>query len=141
MKQQVIAAGALLLIAGAALAQGGRWVNVGSAPGGPIEVDRGSLDWHRMQHAVWRIRYAVPKPNGAVEERNLELIDCHEHSSAPISTRSIGPDGRVIEEQSDPESVAQAHLKPPTIATPGRAAASGACRLRPPPPKRHAAHG
>jgi hypothetical protein len=143
MKQQVIAVGALLLIAGAgqALAQGGRWVNVGSAPGGPIEVDRGSLTWHRMQHAVWRIRYAVPKPNGAVEERNLELIDCHEHSSAPISTRSIGPDGRVFDEQSDPESVAQAHLKPPTIATPGRAAASGACRLRPPPPKKKVARG
>lgn len=138
MKQQVIAMGALLLIAaaGQALAQGERWVTVGAAAGGPIEVDRASLNWHRMQRAVWRIRYETPKPNGAVEERNLELIDCHDRTSAPISTRSIGPDGRIIDEQTDPESVAQAHLKPPTIATPGKAAAAGACRLRPPPPKR-----
>ena len=143
MKQQVIAAGALLLIAGAsqALAQGGRWVTVGNAAGGAIEVDRGSLSWRRMQRAVWRIRYQTPKPNGAVEERNLELIDCHARTSAPISTRSIGPDGRIIDEQSDPESIAQAHLKAPTIATPGRAAASGACRLRPPPPKKRVTRG
>jgi hypothetical protein len=138
MKQAIIALGALVLMVspGLALAPGGRWVTVGSAAGGPIEVDRSSLDWHRMQHAVWRIRYQTPKPNGAVEERNLELIDCHARTSAPISTRSIGPDGRIVEEQSDPESIAQQHLAPPTIATPGRAAATGACRLRPPPPKR-----
>ena len=141
MKQQVIALGALLLIAGAgqALAQGGRWVMVGNAAGGPIEVDRNSLNWHRMQHAVWRIRYAMPKPNGAVEERNLELIDCHARTSAVISTRSIGPGGQIIDEQTDPESVALGHLKPPTISSPGKAAASGACRLRPPPPKRKVA--
>ena len=141
MKQRIIALGALVLMVGPAwaLAPGERWVTVGNAPGGAIEVDRGSLDWHRMQRAVWRVRYAVPKPNGAVEERNLELIDCHDHTSAPISTRSIGPDGRIIDEQSDPESVAQQHLKQPTISTPGRAAASGACRLRPPPPKKRVA--
>jgi hypothetical protein len=138
MKQRIIAAGALLLIAGAgqALAQGGRWVTVGDAAGGPIEVDRGSLNWHRMQHALWRIRYAVPQPNGAVEERNIELIDCHARTSAPISTRWFGADGRIINEQTDPISVAQAHLKEPTISSPGKAAAAGACRLRPPPPKK-----
>jgi hypothetical protein len=143
MKHRIVALGALVLIAtsAVALAQGERWANVGSAPGGPIEVDRSSLDWHRMQHAVWRIRYAVPKPNGTVEERNLELVDCHLHTSAPISTRSLGPGGQVIAEQTDPESVAQTHLKEPTIATPGRAAASGICRLRPPPPKLKAARG
>lgn len=143
MKRHMIGWGTLVLMAGPAiaLAPAGRWVTVGNAAGGPIEVDRNSLDWHRVQHAVWRIRYQVPKPNGAVEERNLELIDCHDRTSAPISTRSIGPDGRIIDEQTDPESVAQAHLKPPTIATPGKAAASGACRLRPPPPKKRIVRG
>jgi hypothetical protein len=141
MKHRIITLGALALLAAPAIAQGGRWVIVGSAPGGAIEVDRGSLTWHRMQHAVWRVRYAVPKPNGAVEDRNIELIDCHDHTSAPISTRSIGPGGQIIDEQTDPESVAQQHLRPPTISSPGKAAASGACRLRPPPPKRKAARG
>ena len=70
MKHRIITLGTLALLAAPALAQGGRWVTVGSAPGGAIEVDRGSLTWHRMQHAVWRIRYGAPQPNGAVEERN-----------------------------------------------------------------------
>jgi hypothetical protein len=136
MKHRMIALGVLVLVAAPVLAQGGRWVTVGSAPGGPIEVDRGSLDWHRMQHAVWRIRYVEPKPNGAVEERYVELIDCHDRTSAPLSTTSIGPGGQVISVDRDPEDIVRQRLKPPTIGTPGRAAASGACRLRPPPPKR-----
>lgn len=139
MKHQMIAVAALALAAGSgpAQAQGGRWVPVGpGAGGGMIEIDRSSLTWHSIQHAVWRIGYAEPKPNGAVGERHVELIDCNAHASAPISTTSIGPQGEVIEVQSDPESIARQHLAPPTIGSPGRRVAVNACRLRPPPPKR-----
>jgi hypothetical protein len=140
MKQQIIALAAIGLVAamGPAQAAGPRWVQVGNgAGGGPIEVDRASLTWHSVQHAVWRIPYATPKPNGAVEERHVELIDCDAHMSAPISTTSIGPNGNVIDVQSDPENIARQHLGPPTIGSPGRRVAVGACQLRPPPPKRH----
>lgn len=136
MTHRMVAA-ALALAASAAIAQGPRWVPVGAgAGGGMIEIDRSSLNWHAVQHAVWRIGYAEPKPNGAVGERHVELIDCNAHTSAPISTTSIGPRGEVIDVQSDPESIAIRHLAPPTIGSPGRRVAASACRLRPPPPRR-----
>jgi hypothetical protein len=139
MKQQMVAMVALVLALGSGPAQaaGQRWVQVGvGAGGGAIEVDRNSLNWRSMQHAIWRIPYAVPKPNGAVEEQHLELIDCDAHASAPISTTSFGPGGKVIDVQSDPERLAYERLAPPTIGTPGRMVAVGACRLRPLPPKK-----
>ena len=139
MKHRPAIVAALILAAGAATALAAlpRWVPVGrGAGGGMIEIDRSSLNWHSLQHAVWRIGYSEPKPNGAVGERNVELIDCDTHTSAPISTTSIGPHGEVIDVQSDPESIARRHLAPPTIGSPGHRVAVNACRLRPPRPKR-----
>jgi hypothetical protein len=137
MRHYTVAAAALVLAAGAAMAQRPRWVPVGAgAGGGTIEIDRSSLNWRSVQHAVWRISYLEPKPNGALGERHVELIDCNAHTSAALSTTSIGPRGEVIEVQSDPESIAIRHLAPPTIGSPGRRVAVNACRLRPPPPRR-----
>lgn len=132
MKALVIA----MLLAGSAEAAppAPRWTSVGPGSGGVVEVDRASLTWRRLQRAWWRVRFAEPRRDGSVEERNLELIDCHEGASAGIETVSLDAAGRVIDDQRDTEELAFQRMSPPTPDTPGEVAAMGACRLRPPPP-------
>lgn len=112
-----------------------RWTAVGTgAGGGAIEIDRASLNWRAMQRAWWRIRYAPAKPDGTVEERHLELIDCRGGESAVIETVSLDGTGRTIADRRDGEELAMQRMGPPTPGTSGETVVEGACRLRPPPP-------
>jgi hypothetical protein len=112
-----------------------RWTHVGiGAGGGAIEVNRASLTWRPLQRAWWRIRYDPAKRDGTVEERHLELIDCHSGQSAVIETVSLDGAGQVIADQRDGEELAMQRMGPPTPGTAGETLVEGACRLRPPPP-------
>jgi hypothetical protein len=114
-----------------------RWAEIGrDAAGRPVEIARGSLTWRNLQRAWWRIAYAEPRTDGAIEERHLELIDCNDQTSAIIRTMTVGPDGQTLAEQVDGENLAMQRLSPPTPKTTGEMVAMAACRLRPPPPKR-----
>ncbi|HYZ47378.1 MAG TPA: hypothetical protein VE567_00625 [Sphingomonas sp.] len=128
-----------LAIAAPAVAQPRpRWIAVGTGAGaGEIEIDRASLNWRPVQRAWWRIAYAPAKPDGTVEERHLELIDCGDGNSAVIETVSFDAAGRMIAEQRDGEELARQRLGPPTPGTTGETIVEQACRLRPPPPRRH----
>lgn len=127
---------ALIAAAAPALAApaGPRWTMVGPGAGGPVEIDRASLNWRPMQRAWWRINYAQPKRDGTVQERHLELIDCRAGVSAVIATVSMDAAGQVISDQRDGEDLAMQRLSPPTPGTTGELVAEQACRLRPPPP-------
>lgn len=134
MHKAILIGLALAGSAAAAAAAGPRWTSVGPGPGGAIEVDRASLTWRPMQRAWWRIRYAGPRPDGAVEERHLELIDCRAGVSAVIETVSLDAAGRVLADRRDGEELALQRMGPPTPGTAGETVAVQACRLRPPPP-------
>jgi hypothetical protein len=113
------------------------WTEVGrDVAGRPVEIARSSLTWRNLQRAWWRIAYAEPRTDGAVEERHLELVDCNDRTSAIIRTMAVGPDGQTLVEQVDGENLAMQRLSPPTPETTGEMVAMAACRLRPPPPKR-----
>lgn len=131
----LLAAPAWAAPAGAAPPPMPRWVAVGTgAGGGAIEINRASLTWRPMQRAWWRIHYEPPKRDGTVEERHLELIDCHTGSSAVIETISLDGAGQVINDQRDGEDLAMQRMGPPTPDTTGETVVEQACRLRPPPP-------
>lgn len=49
----------------------------------------------------------------------------------------MGADGRVLNDQRDPENLAMQRMGPPTPGTSGELVAMAACRLRPPPPPPH----
>lgn len=113
-----------------------RWTPAGmDAAGRTIEIDRNSLNWRSLQRAWWRIAYPQPRPDGTVEERHLELVDCRDGTSAVIQTVSLGADGRVVSDQVDGEELALQRLGPPTPDTAGETVTTEACRLRPPPPR------
>lgn len=129
--------GLVLAAPAAAAPQEMRWTQVGSdVAGRPVEVARSSLNWRNLQRAWWRIVYAEPRGDGAIEERHLELIDCGDRTSAVIQTMAIGAGGQTLSEQVDGENLAMQRLGPPTPETTGEMVAMAACRLRPPPPKR-----
>lgn len=112
-----------------------RWTAV-PADGRTVEIDRASLTWRPMQRAWWRVRHAEPMRDGTTEERHLDLIDCRTGESAVIQIVSLGSSGAVIRDQQDGESLAMQRMSPPTAGTVGEAVTEGACRLRPPPPKK-----
>jgi hypothetical protein len=136
MKMLILSA-ALVAVPASAAPAPLRWTEVGRDPAGrAVEVARGSLDWRNEQRAWWRIVYAEPREDGALEERHLELIDCADRSAAVIRTLAVGAGGQTVSEQVDGESLARQRLSPPTPDTTGEMVAMAACRLRPPPPKR-----
>jgi hypothetical protein len=135
--RMLILSAALLAFPARAAPEPPRWTEVGrDAAGRPVEIARGSLTWRNLQRAWWRIAYAEPRADGAVEERHLELIDCGDRSAAVIQTIALGPDGQTLSEQVDGEELARQRLSPPTPDSTGEMVAMAACRLRPPPPKR-----
>jgi hypothetical protein len=112
-----------------------RWTPAGmDGAGRAIEIDRNSLNWRSLQRAWWRVAYPQPRPDGTVQERHLELVDCRDGTSAVIQILSLGADGRVIRDQVDGEELAMQRLSPPTPDTAGETVTQEACRLRPPPP-------
>jgi hypothetical protein len=141
----MIAAAVLGIAAGAGQAAAPRphWVRVGvAAGGGPIEIDRSSLNWHSLQRARWRVLHPQPQPDGTVEERHIEMIDCASRTSSGLQTTLFGPGGHLIDDQRDPYEVTMRRMAPPTPDTTGETVTVNACRLRPPPPpKRKAQHG
>lgn len=110
------------------------WVIVGRfADGGPVEVDRAALYTSRgLTQVPWRIAFGRPRPDGAVYEGHVMLVDCQQAVTAGVSTTLLGEDGRVISHRADPQRIAEQRLGPPTPGSTGETVAIAACGMLPP---------
>lgn len=132
--RSIILAGLALTATGAgAAAPKEDWVIVGEfADGGPVEVDRtGLYTAEGLTQVPWRIAFARPRPDGAIYEGHVMLVDCRLGVTAGVSTTLLGEDGRVISHRADPQRVAEQRLGSPTPGTPGEKVAFAACDMLP----------
>ena len=137
MKGILAAVALLAATAAGAAAPKPQWVRVGSHHGQPVEVDKASI---RTLGAVtrgwWRVALAEPRTDGAVQEKQLEAVDCGARLSSSLALVTLDAEGRVLSDLREPESAALARLAPATPGTTGEMVADAICRLRPRPKRR-----